>query len=127
MELKTSSSSSSERPTVSTASKYQRIDSMMSHPTKIYRNRHYCVIALRKEIGTYEDVVVSDVLKGDGCRVGVDETKQADNNTIHCHTLGTSGVVDTLCGVQGLERGIGEGVAVLSGESEGRGRNTERT
>lgn len=57
-----------------------------------------------------EDIVVLDVLESDGAGVQVDEGEQADDDTIHTHTLGTGFRSQALDGVKSLERSVGEGV-----------------
>ncbi|CAG8643614.1 2892_t:CDS:2 [Acaulospora colombiana] len=57
-----------------------------------------------------EDVSVGNVLEGDGAGVQVDEGDQRDEDTVHGHTLGASLGGQALDGVEGLQRGIGEGV-----------------
>jgi len=57
-----------------------------------------------------KDVFVSNVVEGDGSAVQVDEGEDADNNTVHTHTLGTSLGSQAFYGVEGLERSVGEGI-----------------
>lgn len=71
-----------------------------------------------------EDVVVLDVLEGDGTSVQVDEGDGADNNGVHGHTLGTSGGLQALDGVESLERSVGEGVDDVEEVEEGDGTTT---
>jgi hypothetical protein len=57
-----------------------------------------------------EDVSVGNVLESDGGGIQVDEGHQADEDTIHGHTLGASLGGQALDRVEGLQRGIGERV-----------------
>lgn len=71
-----------------------------------------------------EDVVVLDVLEGDGTGVQVDEGDGTDNDSVHGHTLGTGGGLQALDGVESLERGVGEGVDDVEEVEEGDGTTT---
>ncbi len=99
------------------------MDSMISHPTKIYRAVSKVVNHYWRK-GTYEDVVVLDVLEGDGASIQVDEGEQADNDTIHGHTLGTSLGGQALDGVESLERSVCKGVDDVEEEVCGEGTLT---
>lgn len=71
-----------------------------------------------------EDVVVLDVLEGDGTSVQVDEGDGTDNDGVHSHTLGTGGGLQALDGVESLERSVGEGVDDVEEEEESDGTTT---
>ena len=100
--------------------------SMMSHPTKIYFvdcGQHGHIT--RSERETYKNVVVLDVLEGNGAREHINETEDTNDDAVHSHTLRTRGRRQALDGVERLQRRVCEGVDDVEEEVRRDGATTD--